>query len=175
MSDPTVGNEDAIRTVLEQLGSKVGDTKRGYVHASCPLAPFRHEKGVDNNPSFGVVYNSAEAHKMEGHSHCFSCGYSGDLREIAATLYAYQKITAADLEICMAAIEHVKTGNLPLSLSAHKADDPWDSTLRTTSLIRSNSRRYSETVALMEAVAGATKRAVVGRLKVISRGSLVSL
>lgn len=119
------GNEEVIITILEQLGSAVGDTKRGWVHAQCPLAKYRHEKGVDNNPSFGVVYNSAEAHKLEGHAHCFSCGYSGDIRDMASTLYAYGDLTHEDLEIIMVETEKVQTGNLPLSLSTHSADDPF--------------------------------------------------
>jgi len=118
-------NEEVIAAILEQLGSTVGATKRGWVHASCPLAKYRHEKGVDNNPSFGVVYNSGEAHKMEGHAHCFSCGYSGDVRDIAATLYSYEDITATDLKVVTDLMETVKTGNLPLSLSAHTLDDPF--------------------------------------------------
>lgn len=120
-----LGNEEAIAAVLEQCGSALGETKRGWVHASCPLAKYRHEKGVDNNPSFGVVYNSAEAGKQEGHAHCFSCRYSGDLRDIVAQLYAQGALTAAELETCMATLEEVKTGSLPLSLSAHHADDPF--------------------------------------------------
>src|SRR6056297_2221120 len=120
-----ISNEEAIATALEEMGSVIGDTKRGWVHASCPLAKYRHEKGVDNNPSFGVVYNSGEAHKLEGHAHCFSCGYSGDVREIASLLFAYGDLTAEDLETVMGIMEEVKTGNLPLSLSAHTMDDPF--------------------------------------------------
>jgi len=118
-------NEEAITAVLEQIGAAVGNTKRGWVHASCPLAAYRHEGGVDKNPSFGVVYNSAEAHKMEGHAHCFSCGYSGDIREIASLLYAYGDLTPADLGTVSELMEKVKTGNLPLSLTAHTLDDPF--------------------------------------------------
>jgi len=120
-----IGNEEAIRAVLEQMGVTIGDTKRGWVHSSCPLAAYNHTGGVDNNPSFGVVYNSAEAHKEEGHAHCFSCGYSGDVREIASLLYAYKDLTVADLGAVMTTMETVKTGNLPLSLSTHNLDDPF--------------------------------------------------
>lgn len=120
-----LSNEEAITAALEQLGSVIGDTKRGWVHASCPLAKYRHEKGVDNNPSFGVVYNSAEAHKLEGHAHCFSCGYSGDIRDIAATLYSYGDITPKDLGLISELMEEVSTGKLPLSLSSHALDDPF--------------------------------------------------
>lgn len=124
MSKPE-SNEQAIIAALEQLGSAVGGTKRGYVEASCPLAPYRHEGGVDNNPSFGVSYNSGDSHKQEGHAHCFSCGYSGDIREIASLLYSWGALSAADLGAVTELMEHVTTGVLPLSLSSHPADDPY--------------------------------------------------
>lgn len=120
-----VSNEQAIVAALEELGSKIGDTKRGWVHGSCPLAPLRHSGGVDNNPSFGVVYNSAEAHKPEGHAHCFSCGYSGDIRDIASLLYAWKELDPATLQNVMELMEKVKTGSLPLSLASHNSDDPF--------------------------------------------------
>lgn len=120
-----IGNEEAVKAILEQLGSVVGKTSRGYVHASCPLAGYRHEGGVDNNPSFGVVYDSAAAHKLEGHAHCFSCRYSGDIREIASLLYAYGQLSIDDLGVVMGLAEQITTGKLPLSLSAHTADDPF--------------------------------------------------
>lgn len=123
--DTDIGNEQAIIAALEQMGSVIGKTSRGYVHASCPLAKYRHEGGVDAHPSFGVVYNSGEAHKLEGHAHCFSCQYSGDIREIAALLYSYGDLPSADLEAVMNLIGQVKTGHLPLSLSAHTMDDPF--------------------------------------------------
>ena len=120
-----LGNEEAIKAALEELGSVVGETKRGWVHASCPLAEQRHEGGVDKNPSFGVSYNCAESHKPEGHAHCFSCGYSGDVRDIAALRYAYGEIDAPTLTTIMSLMEEVETGVLPLSLSNHYADDPF--------------------------------------------------
>lgn len=123
--DADIGNEEAIIATLEHLGSVVGKTSRGYVHASCPLAKYRHEGGVDKNPSFGVVYSSGEAQKTEGHAHCFSCQYSGDIREIASMLYAYGDLEVADLEAVMGLLDKIVTGHLPLSLSAHTADDPF--------------------------------------------------
>jgi DNA primase len=126
MGDTDLSNEAAITEVLESIGSVVGSTSRGYVHASCPLAKYRHEGGVDKNPSFGVVYSSAEARKEEGHAHCFSCGYSGDVREIASLLHVWGDLTVEELSGVMTTMEKVKTGNLPLSLSSHHhEDDPF--------------------------------------------------
>ena len=118
-------NEEAITGALELLGSDIGETKRGWVHASCPLAAWRHEGGVDKNPSFGVAYNSAEAQKPEGHAHCFSCGYSGDIREIASLQYAFNLISSDILEDVMALLEQVEKHALPLSLSVQNHDDPF--------------------------------------------------
>lgn len=118
-------NEAIIVAVLETLGSKVGKLKRGYVEAACPLAHWRHEKGIDNNPSFGVVYDPTAAKKSAGYSHCFSCGYSGDIREVASLMHAWGAIPRADLGSIMKMMEQVTEGNLPLSLSAHHDDDPF--------------------------------------------------
>lgn len=148
-------NEEVIAAVLEQLGSTIGDTKRGWVHASCPLAKYRHEKGVDNNPSFGVVYNSGEAHKLEGHAHCFSCGYSGDVRDIAATLYSYGDITPKDMGTISGLMEDIQTGNLPLSLSAHSMDDPFPDPGWLTSFPRVTSQHVPAIQYLTERGVGA--------------------
>ena len=121
-----MGNEEAITEVLESMGSIIKGTGRGYVHASCPLAKHRHEGGIDNNPSFGVVYSSPDAKKEEGHAHCFSCGYSGDVREIASLLHVWGDLTLEELSGVMLTMEKVKTGHLPLSLSSGKTgDDPF--------------------------------------------------
>lgn len=118
-------NEQIIVSVLEDLGSLIGETKRGWVHASCPLAPWKHEKGVDANPSFGVVYSAAEAKREEGHAHCFSCGYSGDVREIASLLHVWGFLEKEKLGEIMGRMDDLKVGGLPLSLSAHNVDDPF--------------------------------------------------
>ena len=121
---PPVTNETAITDALECMGSTVKGVSRGYVHASCPLAKHKHSGGVDNNPSFGVVYNSADAKKEEGHAHCFSCGYSGDIREIAGLLHVWGDLSVEDFANVMGLMEQVKTGALPLSLSQQSQDDP---------------------------------------------------
>lgn len=118
-------NEEAITVALENLGAAVGDTKRGYVHASCPLAKHRHEHGVDHNPSFGVVYDSGIAKKSEGHAHCFSCGYSGSVREIAALLYAYQDIDADTYADTIKTLDQITTQPQPLSIGQQNLADPF--------------------------------------------------
>jgi len=120
-----LSNESIITATLEMLGATVGGTKRGYVEASCPLAQWRHGGGVDNNPSFGVVYSPADAKKETGHAHCFSCGYSGDIREIASLMHVWGGLTLDELSNVMVETEQLKTGGLPLSLSTQVVDDPF--------------------------------------------------
>lgn len=49
--------------------SQVGE----WVTVSCPLAAWRHQRGTDRNPSFGVRVEPGCSRV-----HCFSCNYSGD-------------------------------------------------------------------------------------------------
>lgn len=123
--DDELSNESAITMALETMGLKVKGPTRGYVQSSCPMAQWKHEGGVDKNPSFGVVYSAADAKKEEGHAHCFSCGYSGDIREAASLMHVWGALSIEDLSAVMTLLEKVKSGGLPLSLSAHKADDPF--------------------------------------------------
>ena len=61
---------DIIR-FLKLLG--VGEIKiseeEEWVRCSCPLAPWNHAKGADENPSFGIKVND----KGESGFHCFTC------------------------------------------------------------------------------------------------------
>lgn len=118
-------NDLIIRGILEKLGCTMGNLTRGYVHATCPLAQWRHESGVDRHPSFGVVYSSAEAKKEEGHAHCFSCGYSGDIGEIASLMHVWGALSKSELGDIMNEVMQIKTGNLPLSLTQSQQDDPF--------------------------------------------------
>jgi hypothetical protein len=68
-----------IKKYLEHLGSKPAPVDRdGWVVAKCPLAPWRHDSGVDKNPSFAVKIES----KGDGFTHCFSCGWHGSQSDL---------------------------------------------------------------------------------------------
>jgi len=45
---------------------------------SCPLAAWRHDTGIDRNPSFGVYVHE----KKPSRAFCFSCGFTGDLMDV---------------------------------------------------------------------------------------------
>ncbi|QIN95214.1 primase [Stenotrophomonas phage vB_SmaS_DLP_3] len=79
-------NDQQIKLLLKALGSKQISTKGKWVTGTCPLAPFTHKGGTDNNPSFGV--------KIGDHSpfNCFSCE-SGSLAKLVNTLdFHLQKV-----------------------------------------------------------------------------------
>jgi hypothetical protein len=57
-----------------------------WVTTSCPLAEWRHAKGTDRNPSFGVLTGM-----KGGRVHCFSCHFSGTLDTLAAELALLKK------------------------------------------------------------------------------------
>lgn len=62
----------AVINFLKLLGvgqMKVSDDE-DWVRCSCPLAPFTHFKGKDENPSFGVFANAIG----ESSYNCFTCG-----------------------------------------------------------------------------------------------------
>jgi len=47
------------------------------VLATCPMAPWTHDKGKDSNPSFAVRDEPGDAR-----TNCFSCAYRGSLSEL---------------------------------------------------------------------------------------------
>ena len=65
-----------ITRVAEVFGSHVLKmSATGFSQMPCPLAPWKHSNGIDKNPSFGV--------NRSGFSHCFACGFAGDLDQLA--------------------------------------------------------------------------------------------
>ena len=72
-----------IINFLKLLG--VGEIKisedEDWARCSCPLAPFTHFKGKDENPSFGIIVNDIG----ESAYHCFTCG-SGRLFDLVHKL-----------------------------------------------------------------------------------------
>ncbi len=76
-------NAEQIRSFCQILGAKIGPSKRkGWVEICCPLAEFRHPKGRDRTPSFGIQLAPGRPSK----AHCFSCGFSGTPGDIILEL-----------------------------------------------------------------------------------------
>jgi len=63
---------------LRIKGSQVGD----WMQASCPFAPFRHNNGTDNHPSWAVSI----AENGESHHACYSCRSHGSMFELVMDL-----------------------------------------------------------------------------------------
>ena len=78
-----------IEALLECLGAYVpkAQPREDWVVSHCPFAPWDHQSGVDNNPSFGVKVVPG------GRSffHCWSCGAGGGLEDLFLDLYLKAK------------------------------------------------------------------------------------
>jgi len=76
-------NKDKIKKILNYCGSTVTPAQHrpGWLIASCPFAHWKHDNGVDNNPSFGVDL-SDKKHRY----HCFSRHEGGALAELPNVL-----------------------------------------------------------------------------------------
>lgn len=77
---------DTIERFLHLLG--VGDTKwRGTViSAPCPLAMYRHAKGLDRHPSFAVTVCPGG----QSRANCLACGWRGDLLQLVWCLESHR-------------------------------------------------------------------------------------
>ena len=54
----------------------------GNVSTNCPLAQWRHDKGMDRNPSFSIKVAPGESSPC----YCWSCGWKGNLHTLAREL-----------------------------------------------------------------------------------------
>jgi hypothetical protein len=79
-------------TALRCKQIKVKDN--GWVEAACPLAPWLHPTGKDNNPSFGVVVNDGGSSNFS----CFTCT-KGTAEELVQMLTLYAKNSLGDYDI----------------------------------------------------------------------------
>jgi hypothetical protein len=81
-------NEQEARAFLKCLNAKHIDSQvyGGWLKCSCPLAPFRHEKKKDNNPSFALLINDNEKARYN----CFACG-CGSAEELLQAIELYTR------------------------------------------------------------------------------------
>lgn len=80
-------DEASVVQVLKALGSHKIKTGSGKVTASCPFAPWLHNDGVDNNPSFSMTINPGGPSKF----YCFCCKSAG--KKALSLLYAFKDCT----------------------------------------------------------------------------------
>lgn len=77
-------NKAQVTAFAKTLGLQgIDATKRaGWVIAKCPFARWRHEKGTDSDPSFGIKIGKT-------FGTCFACDMHGDLDTLLYRLSAY--------------------------------------------------------------------------------------
>ena len=75
-----------IKQLYAALGRKHLEVRGGWFTTNCPLAPWLHETGVDEHPSFAI-------RESKGLSicKCFSCGFGGDLVDLIYRIRGLQK------------------------------------------------------------------------------------
>lgn len=73
---------------LSALGSYTKPTKDEWQDVRCPLAAYKHNGGVDNNPSFGVSRNDTG----ESICKCWSCGFKGSPETLLFELIGLSKL-----------------------------------------------------------------------------------
>lgn len=78
-----------IREVFKISPSKIVERRNGWINLPCPLAPWRHEKGHDNSPSFGISYG-----KDTSIAHCYTCKFK---HTVSTLLEEYQRHSGKDL------------------------------------------------------------------------------
>lgn len=99
----SITKEGAL-ALLEALGKK-GEVSSGWVRSNCPLAPYLHEKGTDNKPSFGIRLDT-------GRYNCFSCN-SGSLTSLLLEL-EFHGYDADQLKLARAVLNNVELEVPPL-------------------------------------------------------------
>ena len=78
---------------LKLLGVKVpaDQSRSGWLVAGCPLAPWRHDSGMDKHPSFAIRQEVGDAF-----CNCFSCGYHGKQSDLVLDMRQLNKQTPVD-------------------------------------------------------------------------------
>lgn len=79
-------NRERIVALLPHLNSKVTGNRGSWIEGYCPLGPWRHG-GRDKNPSFAVKASDQKKSICK----CLSCGFGGDLRDLALKIQEYQR------------------------------------------------------------------------------------
>jgi 5S rRNA maturation endonuclease (ribonuclease M5) len=67
-----------IERLFSVLGSERTKHTAAWVNGTCPFAQWRHSKGRDRRPSFGIAINAGG----ESHVFCHSCGVTGSARDM---------------------------------------------------------------------------------------------
>ena len=110
-------NKNSIAQFLVNLGGTISasQNRKGYVLSTCPLAPYTHESGVDNHPSFAVSVKE----RGESRYNCFSCQNHGSLSDLVFKLKRFDPTNEAgykfkdSLQLIAQELDDIQVGNLP--------------------------------------------------------------
>lgn len=82
--------QQLIREVFKTPQRQIVRRNNGWVNLPCPLAKWRHEKGHDNSPSFGISYG-----KDTSIAHCYTCKFK---HTVSTLLETYQQHSGVNLQ-----------------------------------------------------------------------------
>jgi len=91
--------EEALRQVMAKLGIGGIETRRDrikhatWLNASCPLAPWTHERGTDRRSSFGIVVNDTGTSIFQ----CWACHQKGSVGKLIRLLQKFRQRDYSDL------------------------------------------------------------------------------
>jgi hypothetical protein len=109
---------------IEQLYKILGCTDTRYrgtwINAACPFSSWRHRKGTDKRPSFGVSVAPGCVSRFR----CFSCGVSGDLPTLLWSLRRFRKGGSWFEPAAKLVMEHEHPSLREIELRLEFADNP---------------------------------------------------
>jgi hypothetical protein len=76
---------ERAKAILHKLAGPTIKVNGQWVTTNCPLAGWRHQKGTDSNPSFGLNTGVVPARV-----HCFSCHFSGTVEDMVTDMHLHK-------------------------------------------------------------------------------------
>jgi len=76
-------DQSVLEAYAQALGLVIGQRRRNWIDVHCPLARWKHQNGVDQNPSMGLQISPSGRSRVK----CLSCGFGGDPEDLVLELY----------------------------------------------------------------------------------------
>lgn len=99
---------ELTRDLLRVPRNKLVVRQNGWVNMPCPLAPWRHKKGTDASPSFGIKISPNDVSVCN----CYTCGYKRPLSDLVEE-YANRIGKNYDLDVEMIRKGEFLGGDVP--------------------------------------------------------------
>lgn len=71
-------DRECIKELARLLGSKIENTGAANVRLQCPMAPFTHKRGTDENPAWSILVDLHTSSKTK----CWACDETGTVVEV---------------------------------------------------------------------------------------------